>query len=496
VCLGGWLVSHPRGSSGANLDADQALLNRGHSSALARLRSVQQTGCMTALRSRRLEALFAKSLDDLSAADIESLVTNGVSEAFDIDFKDSLYGSSDTEKRDLAGDVAALANTAGGILILGVDEDEHSVAKSADGVQIGDAEIQRIRQITASLIAPLPTFDIISIATAGDPMLGYLVIAVPRSVAAPHAVLVKNALRYPKRNGSTTRYLSEAEVAAAYLDRLRRADRLDAKVESVNEDARSRLDDSKAWVTVTMVPDLAGAMDIDQKTFKAFSAEIIGSGISEITGRQVASFQKTSVGRKRFIAFESNSPYDRDSWASAQFYEDGSGSYSLQIHDISPFEAGGKLIGTNRILSEESVIDAILTGIQRLADHARNRAAAGGDALISVTIRPPILGLSLTLALGHQRRGTAVASGVANSRGLDPVEVVASLDDIAQPGPDLVAVVARAVNLIAQNFGIPELGQLTLDGQLRRRYWAIHWQSPVAAWALPAGVAVIEDDLE
>jgi hypothetical protein len=42
---------------------------------------------MTALRSRRLEALFGVPLDDLKAEHIQQLVTNAVTEAFDLDYK-------------------------------------------------------------------------------------------------------------------------------------------------------------------------------------------------------------------------------------------------------------------------------------------------------------------------------------------------------------------------------------------------------------------------
>jgi hypothetical protein len=49
-----------------------------------------------------------------------TLVSNQVPEAFDLDYKAELYGGSDSAKRALAGDVAALANTAGGLLVLGI----------------------------------------------------------------------------------------------------------------------------------------------------------------------------------------------------------------------------------------------------------------------------------------------------------------------------------------------------------------------------------------
>jgi hypothetical protein len=44
------------------------------------------------------------------------LVTTQAEEDFGLDFKVTTYGTRDGAKRDLAGDVAALANTAGGAL--------------------------------------------------------------------------------------------------------------------------------------------------------------------------------------------------------------------------------------------------------------------------------------------------------------------------------------------------------------------------------------------
>lgn len=62
----------------------------------------------------------------LTAEHIETLVRDRVPESFDLDYKSTLYGTSDADKRDLSGDVAALANTAGGVILLGVDEDDQA----------------------------------------------------------------------------------------------------------------------------------------------------------------------------------------------------------------------------------------------------------------------------------------------------------------------------------------------------------------------------------
>lgn len=185
-----------------------------------------------AMRSGRLEQVFGKRVEELTAPDIAALVASQVPEAFDLDYKATLYGRSDADKRALATDVAALANTAGGVIVIGVAEDEQARASELSPVEQSDSELGRIRQVVGSLAAPMPTFDafLVPAETAGaspsgdevpsaSASTGFIVLAVPRSPGAPHAVLVNESLRYPRRNGATTRYLSEAEVADAYQAR-------------------------------------------------------------------------------------------------------------------------------------------------------------------------------------------------------------------------------------------------------------------------------------
>src|SRR5687767_1485453 len=129
---------------------------------------------MVALRSRRLEGLFGVLLDAVSHAQIAALKTNAVSESYDLEFKGELYGGNDKAKRDLAGDVAALANTAGGVLLLGVAEDDQARATELPGVALSDAEVLRIRNIVADQVHPLPTFDVKQIEDPDKPGHGIL----------------------------------------------------------------------------------------------------------------------------------------------------------------------------------------------------------------------------------------------------------------------------------------------------------------------------------
>ena len=56
----------------------------------------------------------------------------------------------------------------------------------------------------------------------------------------------------------------------------------------------------------------------------------------------------------------------------------------------------------------------------------------------------------------------------------------------------LAAAGALLVNEIGQAFGVPEMGQLTHDGKLRRRYWS---QDQIIAWAEGHGIEVTDDTI-
>ena len=206
-----------------------------------------------------------------------TLISNQVPEAFDLDFKSEMYGTSDRDKRDAATDVAALANTAGGLIIAGIDEDDQARAAKAPGIALSEADERRIRQIVALQVAPMPVIDVIRAEDPVWPGHGFVLIAVPRSPLAPHAVLVNEGLRYPRRNGATTRYLSEPEVAAAYRERLAAAGRQADRARDTEADALARLStaEDQVWVVTSLVPDLAGELAMGQAALSAARTELV-----------------------------------------------------------------------------------------------------------------------------------------------------------------------------------------------------------------------------
>jgi len=471
---------------------------------------------MVALRSRRLESVFGVGLDNLRAQHIEGLVVSGVQEDFDLDYKVTLYGRGDSDLRALGGDVAALANTAGGVIILGVDEDDQARATATPGVDISDAEVARMRQSIASRVAPIPLFDIIIVPIGTTPVTtvgtavsaqaapanapapappvqrGFIVIAVPRSPGAPHAVVVNDALRYPKRNGTTTRYLSEAEVAAAYRDRLAAGRRQVARVHEIEHEAISRLSPSEMpWVVVSLVPDLPGDMLISGETFKAFAAEVTGRRTTILAGG--VGIRRPSVGRRRFLADGTmdRSPLAR--WISLELHTDGSGVCAIAVENLAngqsrpPDDSGIQ----DQTIDIQGIVIAVISGLLQLAEHARDRAAAGGNALVRAQLYP----VSELRSTRLGQRGQMGFVDQIGSRDLTEqppaAETVAALDDLIA-GPELMAVTARLVDEIGQAFDIPETAQLNQNGQLRRRYWN---DAQVIGWAEQHGIEITNETI-
>jgi hypothetical protein len=449
------------------------------------------------MRSARLEQIFDGPLDTLKTSQVRSLVQGSVAEAFDLDFKETLYGRADADKRSLAVDVAALANTAGGAIVLGIGEDDHARASTATGVELSDDEERRMRQVVASLVAPVPTFDIFPVADTTTS--GFYVLAVTRSAGAPHAVIVGEGLRYPKRNGATTRYLSEPEVAEAYRLRLAGLGAQENRLDDVWRTGTGHLDIQEVvWVGVALVPGLPGEIRIDRAAYTEFerSSRLNNPTIVSL-GRTV---QRATVGPGYMSADGGGSRRDSSysKWLAFDLHTDGSGFYALAAGRVNAQTRsdGGQLDIV--ILDDELLTIAILSGLALLGRHAGVGAAASGDTILRAGIYQPRGDMPVELGYSRQH-GLPETYDRARVLTTEPPPVVtaASLDALAIPGPDLIAVGARICHALGQVFGVSELGQLTADGEIRCRYFdsPTRRRAGMQAWASSIGVTLTEEVL-
>lgn len=450
---------------------------------------------MALLRSRRLDTVLGAPVDKLAAQHIEALVDNQVSESFDLDFKGTLYGNSDKERRDLCGDVAALANASGGVIVLGVEEDDHAIATATPGAELGDAERTRMLQILASGVAPLPALDIIPVPSADDPARGWWVLAVPRSRRAPHAVVINEGFRFPVRNGTTIRYLSESEVAAEYRRRDQRAGEVTALIADVVSGSLASVDRDKGpWILVALVPEHPGALEISQVRLLQMQQEYAARDLLDV-GRSGAHFEWVRPRRGKYTVGDGPYPNGKSSlprYGYAELHTDGTGSYAVELVDMAEARRQNSQMPddptADQMVSDEMLALSILTGLRRLASHARDTTGAAGAATVQVHLVPSP---GRAVLIGHTRQfGFADSRGGAAVSGAAVAEGAGALDELSEPGPALVATAARLLDEVGTSFGIPEMGQLSLDGEIRRRYWRD--SAALAAWAERHGISVTD----
>lgn len=137
-------------------------------------------------------------------ADIEGLIGRA-RESSALDLKRELP----TQGRSFPKQIAAMAR-AGGVILYGVEEDKvRRVASAITPVPVDGAE-ERIRASTND-VEPRLAFEVEVLRSTPDAERGVVAVIVPPSPSWPHMV----DGRYPVREGTTTRYLSDSETREA-----------------------------------------------------------------------------------------------------------------------------------------------------------------------------------------------------------------------------------------------------------------------------------------
>lgn len=137
---------------------------------------------------------------DWTLEDIRAILASGEPENVSLEYKASLAVGEWTERNrnELAKDLCAFANSAGGIMIIGIGEIEHKPAVIDDGVDTRKASKEAIESALAARISPrIDGLTIKEIPNPEKPDYSYFVLGIPRSMRAPHMC---NAFhRYYKR---------------------------------------------------------------------------------------------------------------------------------------------------------------------------------------------------------------------------------------------------------------------------------------------------------
>jgi hypothetical protein len=148
-------------------------------------------------------SLFDKPLLQVTAGDLQDLLDNQEPEGRQLDYKRDAIGQTDSDKREFLFDVSSFANTQGGCLVFGIDEERGVPTKLVGlGSNIDpDKEILRIEQLVRAGIRPaISGIQTKSISLPNGKLA--LVMRVPKSWNPPHQVTFQKALRFYARDSN------------------------------------------------------------------------------------------------------------------------------------------------------------------------------------------------------------------------------------------------------------------------------------------------------
>ncbi len=126
---------------------------------------------------------------DWTLGDIRELVQNGEQENLMLEYKSSgaVGDWSPSKRNELAKDVCAFANSAGGIIVIGVCEDAHKPSYLDEGVDTRISSKEAIESALQARISPrVENLTIKEIPNPNLPFFSYFVFGVPSSMRAPH----------------------------------------------------------------------------------------------------------------------------------------------------------------------------------------------------------------------------------------------------------------------------------------------------------------------
>jgi hypothetical protein len=165
-----------------------------------------------------------KPIDQITAADLVRLISNGVAEDRTLEYKEALPRGSDQDKREFLADVSSFANAVGGDLVYGVRERRDAgkatgTPEEVVGVDVAsiDQEVLRLENILRDGIAPrIPGIRF-------RPIVGFsrgaaVVVRVPRSWAAPHMVAFQASGKFFTRHSGGKHQLDVLELRDAFLN--------------------------------------------------------------------------------------------------------------------------------------------------------------------------------------------------------------------------------------------------------------------------------------
>jgi len=201
-----------------------------------------------------------RRLRDIAQADLQRLVTSGLEEHLQLEYKSALYEGNDRGNREFLLDVCMFANAGGGIILIGIverrdDQGQPTGAPDPDadiGIDVPNPELL-LQAYDARAVAAIQDrlpLELAAIPVAGD--CHVIAIRVPRSNASPHCVRYQGHVYFPSRR---ERHRYEMDIREIKEMVMRTVSRLERAEEKLGEAFRQLLRQEDApYLIVGCIP--------------------------------------------------------------------------------------------------------------------------------------------------------------------------------------------------------------------------------------------------
>jgi hypothetical protein len=443
-----------------------------------------------AVRLHRLTSRLGAEIGELTPAHLEALCDLHIPEDADLDFKsrDEYTTSGPDGLDELAKDVTALANARGGLIIIGITEDSQGCAQSLSEVTVSDKKIgQMYNGLRARVVPYLPDIWISNLETVNGSGTGYVLIAVPGSAIAPHAVRMTSRPQYSfaRRMGRTTAWLEESEIAALYRDRFRLAEEHQDKVLKVLElgsgwTQRIRpAATGRVWLELALVPSVPADRLLDPAhlaDLSAFFKEHSRPGAAPHPVLKGFEGQTPEVLRGR-VRLE-----PRMGSAAMEAYADG----RVYLRTETGFPASNR--SSVPVLNFTVMEYWLLTLLHAAARYSEWTGAYGDVDILTVLTGPativpstfPLNGQFLSFDEPRERTDTA------------PVHATSTLDALARDGRQLQACARRIASDLLADLGHIETTMLKPGGRILSARLDPQARANLECWMNEAGLPISE----
>jgi hypothetical protein len=184
---------------------------------------------------------------------LDAAVAAGVVETNDLDWKSDLPPAKGLPQTDYPKDVAAMANSGGGVIVFGVREVQKAATERVDVGEFDEAYERSFRSAAITAISP-PVFGL-NVHRLGAEGTRAVVVQVPASVDGPHLIYKNEYFGAPVRNDSDTVWMKERQIEAMYRARLEERRHATEVLDALFSEASAGRDtDKRAWLIAVAHP--------------------------------------------------------------------------------------------------------------------------------------------------------------------------------------------------------------------------------------------------